>query len=197
MRAVPTAIFTIGTASKPPQVATPRPRPMPRPNEVRVKVVASAVNAGEVISGDFVGRFLHVMTKPLVLGWDFSGLVDAVGEGVTDLPEVWGSPRLRHDPAVGCLRGVHHGPARRPRVQAGRRMMWSSIPPPSQRCHFVQVASKRADLKLVGGWLSDGLQIPIDSRHPISELAAALARQTDRAWSGRVVVDVEDGWPAQ
>ncbi len=47
------------------------PRPTPGPGEVRVKVIAAAVNAGEekVIAGDFVGRFLHTRTSPLVLGW--------------------------------------------------------------------------------------------------------------------------------
>ena len=63
--------------------------------EVRVKVVSSAVNPGEaeVLSGGLVGRFLHARTRPLVLGWDFAGVVDAVGAGVEDLVEgdaVWG-----------------------------------------------------------------------------------------------------------
>jgi NADPH:quinone reductase-like Zn-dependent oxidoreductase len=71
------------------------PRPDPGPGEVRVRVVASAVNPGEakVIEGHFVGRFLHARTSPLVLGWDFAGTVDAYGEGVTDLQggdAVWG-----------------------------------------------------------------------------------------------------------
>lgn len=64
----------------------------------------------------------------------------------------------------------------------------------SKRCYFVQVASKRADLELVGGWLDDGLQVTIDSRHRIADLDAALARQLDRGRVGRVVVDVADGW---
>ena len=55
------------------------PNPTPSPGNVRVKVIASAVNAGEekVIGGDFVGRFLHAKTSPLVLGWDVAGTVDA------------------------------------------------------------------------------------------------------------------------
>lgn len=63
------------------------PRPAPGPGEVQVKVVAASVNAGEekVLSGDFVGRFLHAKTSPLVLGWDLAGTVDTVGEGVTDI----------------------------------------------------------------------------------------------------------------
>jgi NADPH:quinone reductase-like Zn-dependent oxidoreductase len=64
----------------------------------------------------------------------------------------------------------------------------------SKRCHFVQVASKRADLELVARWLSDGLEVPIDSRFPVAELGHALSRQKDRDRAGRVVVQVADGW---
>jgi NADPH:quinone reductase-like Zn-dependent oxidoreductase len=66
----------------------------------------------------------------------------------------------------------------------------------SKRCRFVQVASKRGDLELVGGWLSDGLEVPIDSRYTIADLDAALKRQVDRGRVGRVVVDVAEGWPS-
>lgn len=71
------------------------PKPAPGRGAVRVKVVAAAVNAGEekVMDGDFVGRFLHANTTPLVLGWDFAGTVDSIGEDVTDLQvgdAVWG-----------------------------------------------------------------------------------------------------------
>jgi len=61
------------------------PIPTPGSGEVRVKVIASAVNAGEakIIDGDFVGRFLHAKTSPLVLGRDVAGTVDALGDGVT------------------------------------------------------------------------------------------------------------------
>ena len=65
----------------------------------------------------------------------------------------------------------------------------------SKRCRFVQVASKRADLELVGEWLSDGLDVRIDSRHKIADLGVALKRQSDRGRVGRVVVDVAEGWP--
>ncbi|NNE45320.1 MAG: zinc-binding dehydrogenase [Rhodothermales bacterium] len=63
----------------------------------------------------------------------------------------------------------------------------------SKHCRFVRVSSKRADLELVGDWLSDGLEVPIDSRHKIADLDAALKRQTNRGRIGRVVVDVS-GW---
>ncbi len=71
------------------------PMPAPAAGAVRVEVVAAAVNAAEdkVIGGAFAGRFLHAKTTPLVLGWDFAGTVDALGDGVTDLAvgdAVWG-----------------------------------------------------------------------------------------------------------
>ncbi len=66
----------------------------------------------------------------------------------------------------------------------------------SKRCRFVQVASKRADLELVGGWLRDGLAVPIDSRYKVADLGAAIQRQADRRRVGRVVVEVAEGWPS-
>lgn len=66
----------------------------------------------------------------------------------------------------------------------------------SKRCRSVQVAPKRADLDLVGGWLSDGLVVPIDSRHKIADLDTALSRQHEPDRVGRVVVEVAEGWPA-
>ncbi len=302
------------------------PMPMPSRGEVRVKVIASAVNPGEekVIDGDFVGRFLHAKTSPLVLGWDFAGTIDALGDGTTDIDEgaaVWGhlafSPFQKQgayaeyvtvprqalaakpddvpyhvaaaSPTVtmtslqslrdhgrlgeggkaliigagGGIGSVSVGIGKRlgggvtavcstkdvERVKAlgadavidrkksdpldaesaydvvfdtpavysfGRCAKLlrtggtyvTTLPDgalvtgmlralfTSKRCRFVQVASKRADLELVGGWLSDGLEVPIDSRHAIADLETALKRQTDRGRVGRVVVDVADGWPS-
>jgi len=39
----------------------------------------------KVSGGEFVGRFLHARVTPLVVGYDFSGVVEACGEGVDDL----------------------------------------------------------------------------------------------------------------
>ena len=64
----------------------------------------------------------------------------------------------------------------------------------SKSCHFVQVASKQEDLELVGSWLNDGLEVPIDSRHKVADLGIALKRQNASDRNGRVVVDVADGW---
>jgi NADPH:quinone reductase-like Zn-dependent oxidoreductase len=302
------------------------PKPTPGRGEVRVKVIASAVNAGEekVIKKALIGRFIHAMSSPLILGWDFAGTVEALGDGVTDLDKgtaVWGhlnySPfqkqgafaeyitvprkelaakpedvpyhvaaatatvamtglqslrdlgglgeggkaliigagggigsvavgigkrlgghitgvcstrdvelaealgadvvidRKKSDPLAAeaaydvvfdtpavhsygrCAKVLRTGGAYVTTLPDGAlitgivRTLFSS-----KSCHFVQVASKRADLELVGGWLSEGLEVPIDSRHPIADLGAALKRQNDRGRAGRVVVDVVEGWPS-
>ncbi len=58
--------------------------PVPRTGEVRVRVVASAANHADhkVLRG---ARFLHARQLPVVVGYDFSGVVDDVGGGVRDL----------------------------------------------------------------------------------------------------------------
>jgi NADPH:quinone reductase-like Zn-dependent oxidoreductase len=302
------------------------PKPVPAPGEVRVKVIASAINEGEkkVLSGDFVGRFLHARTSPLVLGWDVAGSVDALGDGVNDIEEgaaVWG--HLAYSPfqkqgafaeyvtlprsalaakpddvphhiaaaaatvtmtslqslrdhgrlgeggkaliigagggigsvavGIGKRLGGHitgvcstkdvdrvealgadvvidrsqsdpldaeaaydvvfdtpavHSFSRCAKILDAGGTYITTLPDAalitgmvrtlftSKRCRFVQVASKRADLELVGRWLSDGLEVPIDSRHKVADLGAALRRQSDRGRVGRVVVDVADGWPS-
>ena len=301
-------------------------KPIPGRGEVRVKVIASAVNAGEekVVNGDFVGRFLHAKTSPLVLGWDFAGTVDALGDGVTDIDEgagVWGHlefawsqkqgafaeyitiPReeLAAKPdnvpyhvaaaaptvvmtslqslrdlgrlgeggkvliigsgggigsvsvGIGKFLGAHvtgvcstrdvervkslgadavidrkksdplgaksaydvifdtpavHSFGQCSKVLTAGGSYVTTLPDAalitgmvralfsSKHCYFVQVASKRADLELVGSWLSNGLEVPIDSRHKIADLGVALKRQADRDRVGRVVVDVAEGWPS-
>ncbi len=302
------------------------PTPTPGPGEVRAKVIASSVNPAEekVLSRDFVGRFLHAKTSPLVLGWDFAGSVDALGDGEIGLTKgagVWG--HLAYSPSTtqgtfaeyvtsphgalavkpddvpyhvaaatatvamtslqslrdlggvgngrkvliigagGGIGAVAVGIAKRlgghvtgvcsakdvdrvealgadvvidrewanpldaesafdvvfdtPAVHSFGRCAKSMRPGDtyvttlpdaalltgmagalftSKRCRFVQVASKQADLELVGRWLSDGLDVPIDSRHKVADLGDALTRQTDRGRVGRVVVDVAGGWPS-
>jgi NADPH:quinone reductase-like Zn-dependent oxidoreductase len=301
------------------------PKPTPSVSEVLVKVMASAVNPAEekVLSGDFVGRFLHAKTSPLILGWDFAGTVEASGgreDGLSEGTAVWGhlaySPsqrqgayaeyitlprqalsaipeevphhvaaaaatvtmtslqairdlgRLRPDGraliigagggigsvavGIGKRLGGHvaavcstkdvqrvealgadtvidrrradplgaeaaydvvfdtpavHSFGRCARALRDRGTYVTTLPDASlltgmaralftsKRCRFVQVESKRADLELVGGWLREGLSVPIDSRHRIVDLEVALARQKDRDREGRVVVDVTGGWP--
>jgi NADPH:quinone reductase-like Zn-dependent oxidoreductase len=63
------------------------PERSPGRDEVRVAVRAAAVNPADltVLSGRLSGRVLHAPSSPLVLGYDYSGVVVAVGEGVTVL----------------------------------------------------------------------------------------------------------------
>jgi NADPH:quinone reductase-like Zn-dependent oxidoreductase len=59
------------------------PLPTPRRGEVRVRVVASALNPADykVVLGAL--KFLHGRKRPLIVGYDFSGTVDEIGPSVT------------------------------------------------------------------------------------------------------------------
>ena len=59
------------------------PLPTPGRDEVRVRVVASALNPADykVILGTL--KFLHARNRPLIVGYDFSGTIDAIGPDVT------------------------------------------------------------------------------------------------------------------
>jgi NADPH:quinone reductase-like Zn-dependent oxidoreductase len=59
------------------------PEPTPGAGEVRVRVVASALNPADykVVLGTL--KFLHARNRPLIVGYDFSGTVDAVGPAVS------------------------------------------------------------------------------------------------------------------
>jgi NADPH:quinone reductase-like Zn-dependent oxidoreductase len=61
------------------------PLPTPGRGEVRVRVVASALNPADykVITGTL--KFLHARNRPLIVGYDFSGTVEAVGPSVTSV----------------------------------------------------------------------------------------------------------------
>jgi NADPH:quinone reductase-like Zn-dependent oxidoreductase len=60
------------------------PKPSPGPGELLVQVRASAVNPADlkVLSGRGPAKFLHAARFPLILGYDFSGTVEALGAGV-------------------------------------------------------------------------------------------------------------------
>lgn len=75
------------------------PIPVPLPTEVRVRVHAAGVNPVDwkTREGGGVGGVPRPL--PLGAGWDVSGVVDAVGFGVTTLKpgdEVYGMPRFPH-----------------------------------------------------------------------------------------------------
>jgi Alcohol dehydrogenase GroES-like domain len=59
------------------------PTPEPKRGQIRVRVHASAVGPADfkVTTGQF--KFLHGRKFPMILGYDFSGVVDAVGYGQT------------------------------------------------------------------------------------------------------------------
>ncbi|WP_437293379.1 quinone oxidoreductase family protein [Sorangium sp. So ce426] len=74
------------------------PEPAPGPHQVRVRVIASSVNPADIRARSAaLGPRRIERQFPLVLGYDVSGIVDAVGPGVDDLAvgdEVFGSPSL-------------------------------------------------------------------------------------------------------
>lgn len=63
-----------------------------------------------------------------------------------------------------------------------------------RRARLLVVKSVRADLELMGGWLAEGLPVPIDSRFPVSDAGRAIDRLAQGGMRGRVVVDVAGGW---
>src|SRR2546425_2292064 len=57
------------------------PRPAPKPGEVLIRIHASAVNPADwKFRSGFFGKDISL---PLTLGFDFSGVIDTLGEGVT------------------------------------------------------------------------------------------------------------------
>lgn len=74
------------------------PEPAPGPHQVRVRVIASSVNPADIRARSPAPGPRRIERQlPLVLGYDFSGVVDAVGTGVEDLAvgdDVFGSPSL-------------------------------------------------------------------------------------------------------
>lgn len=60
-----------------------RPIPEPLPTEVRVRVAAAGVNPVDWKTRTGAGMAAVLGEPPVVLGWDVSGVVDAVGRGVT------------------------------------------------------------------------------------------------------------------
>ncbi len=63
------------------------PQPEPGPGQVRIHVHASALNPadGRTITGKT--KILHAGGFPMVVGFDFSGVVDALGKNVLGLKQ--------------------------------------------------------------------------------------------------------------
>jgi len=55
--------------------------PSPRPGEVRIRVRASGINFAEVMARQ--GLYPDAPPPPMVVGYEVSGIIDAVGDGVT------------------------------------------------------------------------------------------------------------------
>jgi NADPH:quinone reductase len=61
-----------------PQTCRP---PSQNKSEVRIKVHGSAIGPADYKVSCGIVRFLHVRNFPIVLGYDFSGVVEAIGPG--------------------------------------------------------------------------------------------------------------------
>jgi len=59
------------------------PTPEPGPGEVRVRVLASSVNGYDAFVASGMGRGMMEHRYPVVVGKDFGGVIDSVGDGVT------------------------------------------------------------------------------------------------------------------
>ena len=59
------------------------PTPEPGPGEVRVRVRASSVNGYDVFVASGMARGMMEHRYPVVVGKDFAGIIDSVGEGAT------------------------------------------------------------------------------------------------------------------
>ena len=59
--------------------------PSPRPGEVRIRVRASGINFAEIMARQ--GLYQDAPPPPVVVGYEVSGVIDAVGEGVVDRSE--------------------------------------------------------------------------------------------------------------
>jgi len=57
------------------------------PRHVLIRVEAVALNPADskVLAGGFTSRILHAARFPLVIGFDFSGIVESAGDGVQDI----------------------------------------------------------------------------------------------------------------
>ncbi len=73
------------------------PKPEPGPGELLIRVKATAVNPVDVAIRAGYLRAMRDVAKPFILGWDFSGVVEACGEGTTKFQrgdEVFGLKEL-------------------------------------------------------------------------------------------------------
>jgi synaptic vesicle membrane protein VAT-1 len=85
------------TKAGPPEVLQVReePDPQPKKGEVRIKVRAAGINFADLMAR--VGLYPDAPPLPCVVGYEVSGEIDRIGEGVTELAigdRVFGMPRF-------------------------------------------------------------------------------------------------------
>ena len=85
------------TKAGPPEVLQVReePDPEPKPGEVRIAVKAAGINFADLMAR--VGLYPDAPKLPCVVGYEVSGVIDRVGDGVTGLAigdRVFGMPRF-------------------------------------------------------------------------------------------------------
>jgi NADPH:quinone reductase-like Zn-dependent oxidoreductase len=64
----------------------------------------------------------------------------------------------------------------------------------SSRVQMVYVKANNRDLTLLGEWLSEGMEIPVDLTYPVTKLDQALSRYEKGEFLGRILVDVWNGF---
>jgi NADPH:quinone reductase-like Zn-dependent oxidoreductase len=64
----------------------------------------------------------------------------------------------------------------------------------SSRVRMVYVKANDRDLTLLGEWLSEGMEIPVDLTYPVTKLDQALSRYENGEFLGRILVDVWNGF---
>jgi NADPH2:quinone reductase len=91
-------------------------RPEPSPGHVLVKIAASSVNTADLMARSLGPVVDFIPTPPAVLGMDFAGTIEAVGEGVTSFAV--------GDEVYGCAGGVaHHQGALAEYIAADERLI--------------------------------------------------------------------------
>src|SRR5687767_4881025 len=85
------------TKAGPPEVLKVREEPDPSPGsgDVRIRVKAAGINFADLMAR--VGLYPDAPKLPCVVGYEVSGTIDAIGEGVTRAAEgdrVFGMPRF-------------------------------------------------------------------------------------------------------
>jgi synaptic vesicle membrane protein VAT-1 len=90
------AVVLTGTGGPEVLKVQERPDPVPGPGEVRVAVRAAGINFADTLAR--VGLYPDAPKPPCVLGYEFAGEVDAVGDGVSD-----------HKPGDRVMGGIRFG----------------------------------------------------------------------------------------